>query len=118
MKTDPTVEFLDDEDDTLYVVFEGGVEAHFVDSETEEFMQSIATDPEVEVREKGLMAQTIEMTFALAHEIFPVIRAALMEQYGVELEEESIVRVDEQVADTLPGFMKMLQEAAEEAGEE
>lgn len=117
MQTDPTVNFYDDDDDTLYVDFEGALEVQMVNSETDEYMESIKGGTPEQI-EQGITAIVLEMGFGYIHQIAPVLRKALLAQYDIELEEEAILRIDQQAEEILPGFMQMLQDVADEGEEE
>ena len=117
MQTEPTVQFFDDEDDTLYVEFEGTLEVKMTDSEVNEWLEQLKL-MDGDHQEKALTALILEMGFAYIHEITPVLRKALMEQYDIEMEEDAVLRIDQEVQEILHGFMKMLgdQEVEDEEG--
>ena len=113
MKRDPEVTFAVDDDDTLYVQFGGDLEVQFVDSETEAFVSSLK-EIGGDALEKGLTAQGIEMAIGLAQQMTPTILKAIIEQYDITLDEETAVRVNEQMVELLPGFIHHVMEMEQE----
>lgn len=106
---DSTVEFFEDDEDTLYVDYEGKMEVRFALEDTEEYANDLRGKTP-EVRTAGMTALVLDMSFAFIEELVPIIREAACKHFELEFNEEAAEEIEDQVYELLPGFFQAAHE--------
>ena len=106
---DSSVEFLEDDENTLYIDFEGKMEVRFDLEDTEEYVNDLRGKTPTE-RAQGMAALVMDFSVAYLEELVPVVRRAAVKHFEIDFNEEQAIEIEDKVYELLPGFMSSIHE--------